>query len=126
MKVTFVGHCKHGTKTLEIYVLRANLMMFGHAQVTRRAQRFFRMFLRDLEHGGLRPISRSIHQVHYRALVLADYSRVRCDDKIFDGSRVPMIAAGHSTPMVQALLHDSPLSIRCHDETMQVNLKPVS
>src|SRR6266581_608799 len=37
-----------------------------------------------------------------------------------------MIAASHSAPLVQPLLHDGPLTLRGHDKAVKVNLKTVA
>ena len=83
------------------------------------------MFASDSEQGGLRRLGLSIHEIHDRALILADYSGVRFGKEIADRRRVPVIPASHSAPIVQTLLHDGPLALRSYDETVEVNLKSV-
>src|ERR1700716_654679 len=84
------------------------------------------MFASNLEQSGLRTLSMGIHEIHDRALILANYSGVWFGDKVAHRRRMPVIPASHSAPIVQALLHDCPLAIRCHDEIVEVTLKPVS
>src|SRR5437660_10831267 len=84
------------------------------------------MFARDLKQGSLRRLGLGINQIHDRALILANYSGVRFGNKVANRRRVPVIPPGHSAVIVQSLLHDGPLAIRSHNETVKVNLKPVS
>ena len=84
------------------------------------------MLVRNLEHYSLRRGRFGVHEIHNRALVLADDSRVRLVHKIFHGRRMPVITARHSAAIVQALLYDGPLAVSRQDEAVQVNLKAVS
>src|SRR6266850_4175616 len=66
-----------------------------------------------------------IDQIHDRALVLSDYSGVGFGNKVSNRRRVPVITPGHATSIIQTLLHDGPLAVRCDHKAVQVNLKAV-
>ena len=83
------------------------------------------MFSRYFEQRSLRRSGLSVDKIHYGALVLANYSRVRFGDKIPYRCRVPVISPSHSASIVQTLLHNSPLAVRRHDEIVEVNLESV-
>src|SRR5258705_1786971 len=84
------------------------------------------MLMNNLEHSGLCGRRLGIDEIHNCSLVLTNYGRVRCDDEISHRGRVPVVPSCHSTSVIQSLLHNSPLAIRGNNETVKVNLKPVS
>src|SRR5438046_6160838 len=67
----------------------------------------------------------AIHNIHDRALILANYSGVWFGDKVPYRRRMPVIPASHPITIIQTLLHHGPFATRRHDETVKVNLKPV-
>src|SRR5215471_5797551 len=99
--------------------------MGRHGQMPCRGQSLVRMLVSDLEQRGLGGASTGIDEVHDRTLVLAYNSGMRLGDEVSYGSRVPMVPASQTAPVVEALLDDSPLASRGQNEIMQVDLKPV-
>src|SRR6266542_6518170 len=79
----------------------------------------------NAEEGRLRRFSLSVHEIHDRSLILTYYSCVRFGHEVFYCRRVPVIPTSYSPPIIQTLLHDCPLAIRRHDETVQVDLKSI-
>src|SRR5205807_547765 len=101
-------------------------MMRRHAQMPCGAQSLIRILMSNVEHCILRRSRGGIHEIHDRALVLADYSSVRLAHKVFHRRRMPVIASGHAGAVIQALLYYGPLAVRRDDKAVQVNLKAVS
>src|SRR5215470_19825938 len=112
----FVRDRQHGPETLQVYVLRADLVMVWQPETTRGAYRLLRIFAGDFQERGLRGFRPVVDQIHDHALVLANYSGVRFGDEIADRRRAPMISARHPATIIQALLHDGPLAIRRDDK----------
>src|SRR6266550_6308421 len=83
------------------------------------------MFASNLEQSSLRALCLGIHEIHDRALILANYSGVWFGDKVPYRRRMPVIPASHPITIIQTLLHHGPFATRRHDETVEVNLKPV-
>src|SRR5882724_9076436 len=83
VKIAFVRDGEHGSETLQVDVLGA--------------ERGLRFFMSDVEQGGLRV---SVHEIHDRALVLADYAGVWFGDEVAHRRGVPVVAASHPAPIV--------------------------
>ena len=79
----------------------------------------------DVEQGGLCGLRVSVHEIHDRALVLADYAGVWFGDEVAHRRGVPVVAASHPAPIVQSLLYHGPLAVRAHNEAMEIDLKAV-
>ena len=84
------------------------------------------MLMSNFQHRMLGCLCLRINEIHDRSLVLTDYSGVRIIDEIFHRRGMPMIPAGHSAAIIQALLNYCPLTVRSDNETVQVDLKTVS
>src|SRR5690349_4374107 len=95
-------------------------------KMTRGLQSRFGPLVREIEQRALCSLGLSVNEVHDRALVLADDSRVWLGDEIAHRGRVPVITPRHAALIVQSLLDHGPLTVRSHDEVMQVDLKTVS
>ena len=80
VKITFVGYGEHCAKPLEVHIRRADLVMWWHTQMAGRIENVLRMLPSDTQQGALRRSSMCVHEIHDRALVLADYSGVRLDN----------------------------------------------
>src|SRR5258706_3358227 len=125
-QIAFISNREHGAKTFQVDISRADIMISGHTQVTRRIQSRLRFFASNVEKRSLRGLCLSIDEIHDHALILPDYSSVRFSDEIAHPCRVPVVAASHAAPIVQALLHNGPFAFRRHAEVMQIDLKTVS
>src|SRR5260370_28003761 len=101
-------------------------MMRRHTQMPCGAQSLIRILMSNVEHCLLRGSRGGIDETHDRALVLADYSRVRLAQKILYRRRMPVIAARHASAIVQALLYHGPLAVCRDHETVHANLKAVT
>src|SRR5579884_1310564 len=83
------------------------------------------MFVRDAEYRVLSGPGLNIHQVHDRALMLADNRGVRSASEVADRGGMPMVAARQPGGLVHALLHHRPITSVADNEGVQVELKSV-
>src|SRR5690242_9798988 len=126
VQVAFIRDCEHGAESFQIDVFLAHVVVRRQLKMTRGLQGRFGPLVCELEQRALCASSLRIDKVHDRALMLADDSRVRLGDEVTHRWRVPVITPGHAALIVQSLLDHGPLTVRSHDEVMQVDLKTVS
>ena len=74
----------------------------------------------------MRRESAAVHQVEDLAFARADDSGMRLAGEIAYRSRMPVVAAGETGFIVQALLHDSPVARGGDSEAVEIDLESVA
>src|SRR6185436_9334796 len=125
LQALVIRNGEHCTKSFQIDVFFAYVVMCRKSQVSSGDDRLFRTLVCDLEECVLGAIGLRVDEVHDLALVLAEDCRMRIGDEITNRGGVPVISTCEAVSIVQALLYYGPFACGRDYKTVQVDLKAV-